>query len=87
MKQCRTCEFWQVTQKEKDFWGSIITPLDADNWDPMEMPFEVRFCRSPKLQRFERPIETDRATVVDGSKFYAAFVTGPDFGCIHHEDA
>jgi len=65
MNQCKTCEFWQVTEEEIGYWGGPITVFDPDGFEPVKMPFEVRYCRSAKLQRFERPIERDRASAVD----------------------
>lgn len=51
----------------------------------MEMPWQVRVCTSPKLLRIERPIEPSGASVIDASEYYAALLTGPDFGCVNHE--
>lgn len=60
-------------------------PVDPDTYESMGL-FEVRYCRQPKLMIFGRPQETDGAAVIDGSEYYADFVTGPDFGCVNWQE-
>lgn len=91
---CKNCKHWLLPTKEDDYWGSqhITKPYDEENdFEPMTeekqrelFGFNVRYCRSPKIIRFERPAK-DGATVVDGSEYMANFITGEDFGCIHFE--
>lgn len=44
----------------------------------------VRFCKHPKLEFCQRP-ERNALAVIDGSEYYAALLTGEDFGCVLHE--
>lgn len=82
MKTCKTCKHWK---DNPDNFQCIIHPTDPDSFEEMEMPFKVRQCRSPKLLKHERPVESDQASSLDGSEYMAALVTGPDFGCTSHE--
>ena len=50
----------------------------------MVLPFEVRYCKSPLLGFYERPVESHGACVVDGSEFRAELITGPEFGCANY---
>lgn len=87
MSRCSTCKHWRAPEHD-GHTELVCSPIDTDgDWLPMPMPFEVRRCASPKLQMFERPLTPDAASVVDGSNYRAALVTGPDFGCVHHEAA
>lgn len=82
MKTCSTCKHWTEGDLE---WDGRCRPMDPDTYEEMVMPFEVRYCHSPKLMRFERPLEADMASAVDGSEYMAEPLTGPDFGCVNHE--
>ncbi len=82
MNTCDTCQHWKRPQYD---YEGIIDPLDPDTYQPMKMPFEVRYCEHPRLMTFERPLEPDQASCIDGSDFRAVLATGPKFGCIHHE--
>jgi hypothetical protein len=50
---------------------------------PAPEGFPVRYCASPRLRAFERPGSPQGASVVDGSRYKAVLVTGPDFGCVN----
>jgi hypothetical protein len=64
-----------------------VLVLDPVTWLPVEpQPFEVRVCQNPRLRFYERP-EQSGAAVIDGSEYYGALVSGPDFGCVMHEGA
>jgi hypothetical protein len=84
---CKTCRFWvpgEEREKERNASHpsfSLRDPVTYERIDPQ--PFEVRYCASPKLRDYERP-EIDGAATVDGSEYFSALATGPDFGCIHH---
>jgi hypothetical protein len=52
----------------------------------MALGYEVRKCESPFLRWFETP-EIDEASLVDGSEYYAALLTGEAFGCVNYEEA
>jgi hypothetical protein len=81
MKTCETCRYW--TGRD-GYEGSLTDPCDPDTYEPMPMPFEVRYCEHPRLMKFERPVERDQASCVDGSGYRAKLACGPDFGCVHH---
>lgn len=87
-RTCRTCRHWGLTPNGRDrSWDDIVTPIDEDTFEPKVMPFEVRYCTAPKLIRFERPVEPDQASCIDGSRYVANLATGPEYGCVHHEEA
>ncbi len=81
-KICYTCKHWKI-EDDESHWR--LFPEDPDTFEKMKMPFEVRYCRHPRLMQFERPIEPDQASCMDGSEFRADLATGPEFGCVHHE--
>lgn len=87
MPRCSTCKHWRLLDDGQDWIpnADIVRPLDEDTYEPKAMPFEVRFCKSPKLHRLERPTSPDACGVVDGSMYRADFYSGPDFGCVNHE--
>lgn len=85
MPTCETCVFWQI-KPNQEYQASRLAVLNED-YEPVEpQPFEVRRCHSPKLRDYERP-ERDGAATMDGSQYFSALFTGPDYGCIHHTPA
>ena len=78
---CRTCKHWTPGESHDE----RCHPVDPDTYEPMALLYEVRRCKSPLLQRFDRPAESHRASVCDGSNCAASLLTGPDFGCVNHE--
>lgn len=82
MNKCQTCKWWA---KKSDWENGKLEPVDSETFEPMVMPYEVRFCTSPLLARFEFPPDKNRASLYDGSEYYAEIVSGPDFGCVNHE--
>lgn len=78
---CSTCKWW-FTEKENYIGFDVLRPEDIDTGKPMVLPFEVRHCNSPKITFYERPVEPNGATVVDGSTCIAKLITGPEFGCV-----
>lgn len=86
MNRCKTCKHWQ--KNDRDYRDDdIFKPFDPDTFEPMELTFEVRYCKSPHVLFYERPIETKQVCMVDGSNYRAELITGPDFGCVNHEAA
>ena len=77
---CKNCRYWQ---RDREGYDGIIKPMDEDTYEAKEMPFEVRYCKSPKLIRFERPIEIDVASCIDGSDYMAKLATAESYGCIN----
>ena len=85
MKTCKTCKWWQ--KDERSGVMKITDPVDPDTYEPMDMPWEVRFCLCPRVRFFERPVGRNEAAVVDGSEYWARLCTGPEFGCVLHEES
>jgi len=90
MNRCNTCKYWVERKDNNSFRGEdIISPRDPETWDQEEgeeaiaakWGHNVRFCGHPKLEFSQRP-ESDGMAVIDGSEFWAALLTGEDFGCI-----
>lgn len=85
MKTCETCRWWRESDSPT---GSRVThPTDPDTYEPMVMPWDVRQCACPRIRFYERPVERNEACVIDGSEYSAGLCTGPDFGCVLHEEA
>lgn len=78
--KCKTCKYWK---EDREGYDGITHPIDEDTFEDKVMPFEVRYCKSPKLIQFERPIEKDGASCIDGSDYMALLATAEDYGCIH----
>ena len=83
--KCKDCKFWYDSRGEWCFGHMIINPIDPDTDDPMEMPFEVRECKSPKITLFERNPDPSGVSLTDASEYFARMCTGPDFGCVNFE--
>lgn len=89
--RCWSCQFWKSDEQapKKDHEGYTpglynLAVTDPETYETVvPQPFEIRYCRSPKLRMYERP-EADGAATMDGSNYASCLVTGPDFGCIHH---
>lgn len=87
MERCKTCWHWTEPEK-RDYTSEKYTrPCDPDTYEPMNMPFEVKECKHPRLLFCERPVENPGFAVADGSTYFAAFFTSEDFGCVMHEKA
>lgn len=74
---CATCVFWQLDEDDR-VYDHIFAPYDPMTYDPIPQEYEVRYCKRAKS--LERP-ERNGSAVVDGSEYFAALVTGPDFSC------
>lgn len=82
-KICNTCKWWQEQDRDGgDYDSGLMNPYDMDTGKPMALLFKVRYCNNPKITFYERPVEPDGATVIDGSMYKANLVTGPEFGCV-----
>ena len=87
MSRCKTCKHWQKSEDGDYQTEKYTKPYDPDTYEPMlNMPFEVRECKHPKLLFCERPVENPGFAVADGSTYFAAFFTSEEFGCVMHED-
>jgi len=83
MGNCKDCKWWQRKESFADY--EIFRPEDPDTFEPMPITFETRYCTSPKLLFCERPLDASGATIVDGSGYRGALITGEDFGCTNFE--
>ena len=81
MTRCASCRWW-VLVPSTDSDSHYTEPLDLDTMQPLPQDFEVRRCANPRLTFCERPARPDGATLIDGSEYLAAFLTGPEFGCV-----
>ena len=79
--KCKTCAHWKTEQERSNY---ELEMRDAD-FNVIPADFEVRYCKDPKLMKFERPLEKDQASVADGSTYRAVLITAEDFGCNHHK--
>ena len=90
--RCNTCKYWVKTKDNNSYRGDdIISPRDPESYEQEEgeeaiaakWGHTVRFCGHPKLEFSQRP-ESNAMAVIDGSEYWAALLTGEDFGCILH---
>lgn len=90
MQTCKTCKHWLIAKEDRA--DDLISPYDPVTYKREETEeaiaakwgHNVRYCKHPKLQFYQRP-DKDGLAVIDGSDYYAALLTGEDFGCILHE--
>lgn len=81
MNKCKTCKFWQ--EPENGYGeipgvgkcSAVVQFWDATEWNKNSSTRVINEKYSGKL-----------AFVEDGSDYYAALKTFPDFGCIQHEE-
>ena len=86
MNKCCTCKHWIEPDERGEYAAfRICHPYDQDEFDPMEIDFSVRICKSPKNTIFERSPFSDGVSLIDGSQYYAEMMTGEDYGCVNHE--
>ena len=83
MKTCKDCAFWE---NYDDCHGQITQPVDPDTWEPMDIGFEVKACKSGNITIFERNPNKDGVSLTDGSNYYARMFTGPDYGCVNFKE-
>jgi hypothetical protein len=83
MNTCKICKHWGADDEP---WSRHMThPYDPDIMNLMILPWEARVCMQPTQTRFERPVESNGFGLTDASTYYAALVTGEDFGCVQYE--
>jgi hypothetical protein len=89
MGTCATCHWWREANPKPSHTHlraeDVCAPLDPDTYEPIPPVFPLRFCWHPMVCMNERPPEPSWVVVIDASDYYAALLTGPDFGCVHHE--
>lgn len=94
MPRCRTCRWWQTADaregdqniKNLEDVNDLLGLQDDPGVDVVHT-VPLRLCCSPYLRRFEQPDANNGATLLDGEGYAAALLTGPDFGCVNHEEA
>ena len=88
--RCLGCRWWQADENR---YNCAIDPQENpatyEPWESEEerrklFPYEVRYCKHPKVLFYERPA-ADGAAVFDGSEYMAYLATGPEFGCVNGE--
>lgn len=85
MNKCKTCKWWKLPD-DNDYHGSdICEPTDPDTCKPMKLDFEVKECTSPLLTRFERTVNNNGVSLMDGSQYKSDMYTAENFGCVNHE--
>ena len=86
MNTCKTCKHWKGPDANNYNEKYALERLDPDTMEPMAIPWEVRFCKSPLLRFHEFPVESNEASIYDASQCYGWLITGPDFGCVLYEN-
>lgn len=84
MNNCSTCKWWindENNYNEYDYIKYDINPVTGEKIGL----HKVKECQNPKLVFYETPSK-DGACVVDGSQYKAELLTGPNFGCVNHEE-
>lgn len=89
-RTCDRCRWWdrEDTSDQFDDTGGYGSHLNAEveflgSDDPAA--FRMHRCTSPLLKFQERPGEAKGATVIDGSGYFGALATAPQFGCVNWE--
>lgn len=94
MKTCQTCRWWRLVQGDDESYrirnlvvGNHPTTHEvfSESQAVQLHGYRVRQCLAPKLLFYQRPSRNGLA-MLDGSGYFAALVTGEDFGCVLHED-
>lgn len=76
-RKCATCKHWHGEQNADETRTCAAVPM---LWDATEWSEDGRRVTSPKFAN-------TLAFVTDGSDYFAALLTKPDFGCVMHEPA
>ena len=88
-KLCSSCVYWQRDENrynraiDSDENPATLEPWESEDERKAWFPFEVRYCKHPKLLFYQRP-ERNGASVFDGSDYLAYLATGPEYGCVNH---
>ena len=82
MERCKTCKHWQAPEGEygevpgTGKCGAVVMFWDATEWSE---DYDHRTLKPEYKNKL--------AFAQDGSDYYAALKTMPDFGCVQHESA
>jgi hypothetical protein len=96
MKTCRSCRWWKEYDNDDENSSIGVRNVTVGNhpvtYDVLSESqaaqlhgYLVRQCVNPKLLFYERPSRNALA-ILDGSQYFAALVTGEDFGCVSHDE-
>lgn len=87
---CETCRFWGVHNWHLDHMKKDQPYQHTDREHMRDHPHKP--CGCPKIvdssdigQKEVDAMPSDMAVFSDCEGYSASFVTGPNFGCIHHE--
>ena len=89
--KCRDCKHWCDAEKDGneadgyDHYEGLRFDLHPTTYEKIGKA-KAKYCRSPNILFYESPA-ANQATVVDGSQYRAALITGPEFGCVNFEKA
>jgi hypothetical protein len=72
---CKTCKWW----------GPNFVPERKNARKVVELP-QVGGCYSPARTNLDDLMDNPSGFVLEAEEGGADLLTGPDFGCIHHED-
>lgn len=90
MKTCKMCKHWT-----QPLDGDFQVKNDFRYCKSPKVVFGRRMDVAPEYvdtvmidydDDSEKPLTPDMGAVLDGSGYFACLTTGPEFGCIHHEE-
>ena len=87
--RCRDCKYWLDTERDDndadgyDHYQSLRFDLHPSTYEKVGK-VKAKYCGSANLLFYQSP-GANQATVVDGSQYKAALITGPEFGCVNFE--
>ncbi len=93
-KRCKTCRWWGDPEAIQKFVNvnRCVAPkvLFAGEGQPVneDEPWgdQVLLGLDDNPETPQHAIAPDEASVMDGSGYFAALLTGPEFGCVNHEE-
>lgn len=77
MPRCETCNWWGNPKGERDFPGA------SGEVPGLIYPKSHRVCAQAFVSMFGRNAKVKRSSIV--LTFDSVGLTGPKFGCVHHE--
>lgn len=82
MKTCKTCKFWEIPENQYgEVPGTGKCNAMPQFWDASE------WVEDSDSRKIKPEYAGKLAFVRDGSDYYAALMTMPEFGCALHEKA
>lgn len=86
--RCEECRYWKT---DRNRYNGVVdpkrNPATLKPWRNQEekrqwLPYQVRYCKSPKAQFYQRP-HKDGISVFDGSEYLGYLAAGPEYGCVN----